>query len=335
LLELTDEILELSGGKLRSYGASFPEYQRLRQVEDSAAERAVASADQAVKREKAHAQRSRERQMKRTAAGARKRDTSGQAKIILGVWKESSEKTTARLTTVHERRVQEAKSRLEEAKTKIRQENTLKLDLPASTLPAGKVVLEVRDLKYDYPDSEQSLLGGVSFTIVGPERVAICGDNGSGKTTLLKIILGQIAPTGGSISLGVREVVYLPQNTFALDPSASVLANFQTLSNIYNDGEARQRLSRLLFFGDDVYKPVSVLSGGERIKLALGGVLSSPTQVQLLVIDEPTNHLDLNSIEQLESALQQYQGALIVVSHDMSFLRSIGVERELHIEREH
>jgi ATPase subunit of ABC transporter with duplicated ATPase domains len=212
----------------------------------------------------------------------------------------------------------------------MRQENILKLDLPQSDLPSGKMVLDMQNVTLSYPDQvADPIISGFSFSIFGPGRVAILGANGSGKTTLLKLLTGALAPSLGKVLLGTDKVAYLPQSTFMLEPHETVLVNFQRLSRVNRDGAARELLSRFLFFKDDVYKEVSALSGGERIRLALGGVLSREDQVQILIIDEPTNHLDMNSIEQLESALQQYHGALIVVSHDIAFLDAIGIEREI------
>ena len=112
-----------------------------------------------------------------------------------------------------------------------------------------------------------------------------------------------------------------------------MLSNFQRLSEQYDENTARELLSGFLFYGIDPFKPVHALSGGERLRVALAGVLCRRLPPDLLIMDEPTNHLDLDTIEQIESALHQYRGALIVVSHDEYFLREIGIQRELSLSK--
>ena len=330
LLRLMNQIVELSNGRIRIYGGNFDSFADQRLIEDQAAQRAVTAAEQFVKRERIASQRSLERQQKRNSSGKKLRPKSGQAKIILGVWKERSQKTTGRLRAIHERRIEHARQNLEVAKASIRPENRLYVDLSKTELPHGKTVIRVERLLFAYPDEPgRPILKDFSLSVVGPERIAIHGTNGSGKTTLLRLIVGDLKPTAGRIFVGVDCVAYLPQSTFMLDENQTVLDNFCKLSDCKNPNLGRQMLSKFLFRDRDVFKPVRLLSGGERIRLALGSVLSRENPTQLLIIDEPTNYLDLDSIEQLESGLQDYRGALIVVSHDLDFLKAIGIEREL------
>ena len=126
---------------------------------------------------------------------------------------------------------------------------------------------------------------------------------------------------------GIDHIACLPQNTLLLDNTVTLLNNFQRLSGRYNEDVARELLSSFLFYGLDVFKPTSALSGGERLRAALAGVLCREFPPGMLLLDEPTNHLDLDTIEQVESALHEYQGTLIVISHDQTFVNDIGIER--------
>jgi ATPase subunit of ABC transporter with duplicated ATPase domains len=330
LLRFMSQIVELSNGRVKIYGGNFDAYVDQRCIEDQAAKRAVATAEQLIKREQIASRRSIERQQKRNSSGKKLRPKSGQAKIILGVWKERSQKTTGRLRAIHEKRIEHARQNLEEARANIRPENRLKIDLSKTELPRGKTVIRVERLTFAYPDEpRRPILEDFSLSVVGPERIAIHGANGSGKTTLVRLIVGELRPIAGKVLVGVDYTAYLPQSTFMLDDNRTVLENFCQLSDCKDPSAARQLLSRFLFRARDVFRGVRLLSGGERIRLALGSVLSRENPPQLLMIDEPTNHLDLDSIEQLESGLQTYRGALIVISHDLDFLRAIGIEREL------
>jgi ABC-type multidrug transport system ATPase subunit len=142
----------------------------------------------------------------------------------------------------------------------------------------------------------------------------LIGRNGSGKSTLLKIILDEESADEGNIALGSRvEIGYLAQQQYPKDPKQSVLAYFRREAGM-EEGEARSRLAAYLFYGADVFKPVSLLSGGEwtRLRLALL-VLRKPN---LLILDEPTNHMDVASREALEEALEEYPGTILAVTHD-------------------
>jgi ATPase subunit of ABC transporter with duplicated ATPase domains len=173
------------------------------------------------------------------------------------------------------------------------------------------------------------LLEDINLSIVGPRRVAVLGPNGSGKTTLIKLMLGELAPTRGLVRRGVREVAWLDQRVALLERQASVLDNFRRLNPGLEPELCRLRLGRFLFRGEAALRRVADLSGGERMRAALACVLAGDTPPRLLVLDEPTNNLDLDSIEQVESALQSYQGALVVVSHDQRFLEHIGIDTAL------
>jgi ATPase subunit of ABC transporter with duplicated ATPase domains len=166
------------------------------------------------------------------------------------------------------------------------------------------------------------------------KRIGLVGDNGLGKTTLLRIIRGELAPSAGTATLGVREVGYLDQLTRSLPEDRSVLEIMREVHPVMPESEVRIHLARLKFQRDAVHKRVDILSGGERIRLALAREFIKPDPPRLLILDEPTNNLDLNSIERLESALSCYQGALIAISHDESFLRAIGITNELTVGRE-
>jgi ATPase subunit of ABC transporter with duplicated ATPase domains len=334
LLNLMDSMLELANHSLLSYGGNFEFYRCVREREDIAAQRGLAAAQQQLKKEQAAAQKSRERNARRASVGQRKAASAGQANIILGVWKESSQRTSGRQSRVHEKRIGQARAKREEARNRIRPENILKLQPLNPDLPSGKVVLDVDGLVFAYPGTVgRPLIKDLSLKVVGRERVALAGVNGAGKTTLLRLIVGELAPTCGTVMLGIHELAYIPQSAVSLHSGETVLNAFERLSYIDNPDSARQCLSRSLFYGDAAFKRIDDISGGERIRLALGAVLSRPAAVELLLIDEPTNHLDLDSVEQLESALQDYEGALVVVSHDEIFLEAIGIERILDMSQ--
>ena len=189
--------------------------------------------------------------------------------------------------------------------------------------PSGKVVLEANNIGKKYDD--KTVLGNLEFSVSRGERLAFVGRNGEGKTTLSRIIIGDLEHTG-SMKLGHNVVIgYYAQNqTELLDGEKTV---FQTLDDVAV-GDIRTRIRGLLggflFQGDDIDKKVKVLSGGEKSRLAIAKLLLSP--VNLLVLDEPTNHLDMRSKDILKSALLQFEGTIILVSHDRDFLQGLSTK---------
>ena len=193
---------------------------------------------------------------------------------------------------------------------------------------SGRTVVEAEEL--DVAIAERALVDGATFAIERGEHVGLVGPNGSGKTTLLETMLGKREPAGGSVRLGHGVVpAYFSQQELELDERGSVLQCVQTMTSLQRQ-EAQTLLGRFLFSGwAEHEKPVSVLSGGERRRLALAVIVASGAN--FLVLDEPTNHLDLESREALEAALEAFPGTVLLVSHDRALLDAVA-ERTLAIE---
>ncbi|WP_348620907.1 ribosomal protection-like ABC-F family protein [Paenibacillus polymyxa] len=184
---------------------------------------------------------------------------------------------------------------------------------------SGRRVLQFEEIVKAY--GERQILNGATGSLEFGEKVALLGDNGSGKTTLLKLLLGQESADAGTVQWGARvECGYLAQQERERNSRATVLAYFKEEAGV-EEGEARGLLAKYLFYGADVFKPVSMLSGGEwsRLRLALL-VMKKPN---LLVLDEPTNHLDIDSREALEEALDTYTGTVLAISHDRYFVNKL------------
>ena len=195
----------------------------------------------------------------------------------------------------------------------------------------GHITVSLRNLSVGFSDNghKTHLLTAPDIDLERGSRTAVIGANGIGKTTLLRTILGEIPPLSGVVTLGHNvQTGYLNQGTWNLPEDKTALDAFLEVRNT-PIGDARDYLARFLFRGDDVFKRVSSLSGGERTRLSLARLLI--TYPNVLVLDEPTTHLDIDSREALEETLQAYDGALLFVSHDRHFI-SLMAERLLVIE---
>src|SRR5215204_988502 len=188
---------------------------------------------------------------------------------------------------------------------------------------AGQNILAVEDLAVGY--GEKVLARGINFTLTRGEALGVIGGNGTGKTTFLKTVLGNLREISGKILWGTKtDIGYYSQNLEDLEPRNEVIQELRRVAPSAENGELRTFLGRFLFSGEDVFKSVKDLSGGEKGRLALAKLIYSNKNV--LVLDEPTNHLDIPSREALEDALDAYQGTIITVSHDRFFLDKIATQ---------
>ncbi|MCL4792918.1 MAG: ATP-binding cassette domain-containing protein [Bryobacteraceae bacterium] len=208
------------------------------------------------------------------------------------------------------------------------EEKTIHFTFPQPK-PSGRVVAEFRGVAKAY--GEKLVLSGVSFAIERHDRVALVGVNGAGKSTLIKLLAGTEPLTRGEYTLGHNAMPdYFAQDQYKeLDPEAKLLDDLTSVANGKTVTELRSLLGCFLFSEDDVYKPIGVLSGGERNRYALARLLLNPSN--FLLLDEPTNHLDMRAKDVLLSALEEFTGTVVFVSHDRYFIDKLAT-RVIEIE---
>ena len=189
----------------------------------------------------------------------------------------------------------------------------------------SKIPLKVNNISFGYPNSKE-LIHNLSFLINKKERFLIVGENGVGKSTLLKLLVGKLKPLEGNIWYGSKtDMAYYAQEQETLDLDKTVLEN--VINQSYTEKELRTILGSFLFHGDDVFKKVAVLSPGEKARIALCQVMLK--RANLLLLDEPTNHLDPETQELIGENFKDYEGGIILVSHNPSFVEAIGIDRML------
>lgn len=288
LQRLATRIVELDRGVLRSYPGDYAAYQARKQHELEVEEAQNAEFDRRLAQEE--------------------------------VWIRQGIKARR---TRNEGRVRALQAMREERRARREQQGAARLSGNVAER-SGKLVVEADRLGYRYGD--RTIIRELSTTILRGDKVGIIGPNGAGKTTLLRLLLGQLAPTTGTIRLGTRlEVAYFDQMRSDIDDEASVFDNVAEGSDkVTVNGQARHVMSYLqdfLFPPERARAPAKALSGGERARLLLAKLFTKPANV--LVLDEPTNDLDVETLELLESLLVDYTGTVLLVSHDRAFLNNV------------
>ncbi len=309
-------ILEMKAGTVAEYPGNYSAYQRQKQAE---AEKAQADYRQYVK-EKKHLEAAIRRQ-RQWALSAQNAEIPFGAPMNAKGYNASQGKAHFQVAGSMEKRLE--KIRVEKprdaAKVNLRFDGADRL---------GKNLVLAERLGFSY-DGQRWLMRGADFYVQRGDRVAITGPNGSGKSTLVKLLLGQLTPTEGSLYRSPLRVGYLEQELASLNPELTVLQEASGGNSAMDQADVRTLLGCLLFSGEEVLKKVGVLSGGEKLRLALAKLLlSSP---EMLILDEPTNGLDLPSRERVEEALEGYPGTLILVSHDRYLLKRL-TNRVLKLE---
>ncbi len=216
------------------------------------------------------------------------------------------------------RRAVNIERRIERMRTTAKPTKARKMDARFSTAEFhGDEVLALRNIAKSYGDKR--LFDHISLKVEGGERIALIGDNGTGKSTLIKMIVEELYPDDGRIRLGPQtRVAYLPQIIHFDHPDWNLVENMMAAKKGLSAQSARNRLAAYDFRGEDVFKPVSVLSGGEQSRLRLCMLMDG--EINFLILDEPTNHLDIASREWIEEAVEAYDGTLLFVSHDRYFI---------------
>ncbi|MEV5505478.1 ABC-F family ATP-binding cassette domain-containing protein [Streptomyces orinoci] len=323
LLERVDQIADLRAGEVTWYGGGFSAYREALAAEQETAERLVRVAEADLRKQKRELAEAQVKLARRKRYGQKMWDSKREPKVVMGERKRQAQVSAGKHRIMHEEKLAEARERLDEAVEAVREDDKIRVDLPHTEVPPGRSVLTLRELRLSYGAEVRG-----EWELRGPERIALVGRNGSGKTTLLRTIAGELPALSGTVDAHVP-LRFLPQRLDVLDEELTIAENVAAFAPGSTDNEIRARLARFLFRGARAGQRTATLSGGERFRATLAALMLAEPAPQLLMLDEPTNNLDLASVHRLTSALASYRGALLVASHDLPFLRSIGITRWL------
>lgn len=331
LLNLLNTTGELSKRGITIYGGGFDFYAAQKRIETNALNQDIQSKEKELRKTREKERETLERQQKLDARGKKKQEKAGVARIMMNTLRNNAEKSTSKIKRVHAEKIGGISEELQELRSSLPDIDKMKFGFDHSDLHKGKTLFKADGINFGYGKQvlwEQDL----NLQIFSGERVALWGANGSGKTTLIKLILGSIEPNAGTIYRTISKYVYIDQDYSLIDNTLNVYEQAQRFNtSSLQEHEIKTRLNRLLFTKEDWGKPCYVLSGGERMRLILCCLIIDKQSPDIIVLDEPTNNLDIQNIDILTTAINDYQGTLIVVSHDETFLKQVKIERTIKL----
>jgi ATPase subunit of ABC transporter with duplicated ATPase domains len=331
LLNLLDSVYELSKRGITIYGGNYDFYAEQKQIETNALNQDIQSRQKDLRKAKEKERETLARQQKLDSRGKKKQEKAGVARIMMNTLRNKAENSTSKIKSVHAEKIGDLTQELQALRSSLPDIDKMKFGFDNSALHLGKILFTAANVNFRHatqPLWKQNL----SFQILSGERIALKGLNGSGKTTLIKLILGNLTPETGTVYRVAAKSVYIDQDYSLLDNNLKVYEQAQQFNSLLlQEHEIKIRLNRFLFTQEDWNKPCGALSGGEKMRLILCCLTINSQSPDIIVLDEPTNNLDIQNIEILTAAVNEYQGTLIVVSHDETFLEQVNIERTIEL----
>lgn len=331
LLNIIDNICELTESKINVYGGNYDFYLNQKHVESNALYNDILSKEKELRVAKNKKRESLERKQKLDNRGKAKHEKEGMAKIVINTLRNNAENSASKLKNTHNLKIENLSTELNKLKNNIPEIDKIKFKIADSTLYKGKVLFKAEDVNVKF-DGNLLYKKSLNFEIISSDRIAINGANGSGKTSLIKLILNKIKPALGNIFRYDFNPLYIDQEYSLINNKLNIFQqaeSYNTTNLLEHD--IKIRLNRFLFTKDDWSKPCIALSGGEKMRLMLCCLSITNNLVDMIILDEPTNNLDLQNVEILTKAICDYKGTLIVVSHDETFLNQLNLLKTIQL----
>lgn len=341
LLNLLPEICELEKHQINYYGGNYEFYKEQKTLMQEALQQRIEEKEKALGIARKVARETAERRDKQNVRGEKSNIKKGVPRIVLNALQGKSEKSTSKLTGVHQEKAEKLTDERNQLRGSLSPTAALKTDFNSSSLHTGKILVTAKEINFSYHSNsinndiqensiskQQLWQAPVSFQLKSGDRLRIEGANGSGKTTLLKLITGQLQPQEGTLTRTDFSYVYLNQEYSIIDDRNSILEQAYAFnSRNLPEHEIKIILNRYLFPASEWDKSCRKLSGGEKMRLAFCCLMISNNTPDMFILDEPTNNLDIQSIEIITATIKNYAGTVIAISHDNYFIQEIGVEQ--------
>ena len=341
LLNLLPDICELEKHQINYYGGNYEFYKEQKTLMQEALQQRIEEKEKALGIARKVARETAERRDKQNVRGEKSNIRKGVPRIVLNALQGKSEKSTSKLTGVHQEKAEKLTNERNQLRGSLSPTAALKTDFNSSSLHTGKILVTAKEINFSYHSNsinndiqensiskQQLWQAPVSFQLKSGDRLRIEGANGSGKTTLLKLITGQLQPQEGTLTRTDFSYVYLNQEYSIIDDRNSILEQAYAFnSRNLPEHEIKIILNRYLFPASEWDKSCRKLSGGEKMRLAFCCLMISNNTPDMFILDEPTNNLDIQSIEIITATIKNYAGTVIAISHDNYFIQEIGVEQ--------
>ena len=343
LLNLLPEICELEKHQINYYGGNYEFYKEQKTLMQEALQQRIEEKEKALRIARKVAHETAERRDKQNVRGEKSNIKKGVPRIVLNALQGKSEKSTSKLTGVHQEKAEKLTNERNQLRGSLSPTAALKTDFNSSSLHTGKILVTAKEINFSYHSNsinndiqensiskQQLWQAPVSFQLKSGDRLRIEGTNGSGKTTLLKIITGQLEPQEGTLTRADFSYVYLNQEYSIIDERNSILKQAYAFnSRNLPEHEIKIILNRYLFPASEWDKSCRKLSGGEKMRLAFCCLMISNNTPDMFILDEPTNNLDIQSIEIITTTIKKYAGTVIAISHDNYFIQEIGIDQSI------
>ncbi len=328
---MTEVTWELTPEGVKVDGGNFSDYRQHKEIELEATMRSHEVARKELKRTQATAMQEQQRAAQSQRGGRAKFLNGSIDRASAGLIKTKAEASAGNAKKKHELAVAKATQKVADTKVKTTKATSIQL---AERSQKHRNLIDIQGANLWV--SERLLIKNIQLHITSGDRLAIVGANGSGKSTLAKAILRMeeqaILDSGEVLLSPTMKAVYLDQTYELVNRQQTILENMQAANPNLSYQLLRQQLGHFLFKYDDVHKPVSVLSGGELARLAIA--IISISEIDLLILDEPTNNLDIETVAQMVAGINEYQGALWVISHDLDFLSRINITQGFKLSQQ-
>lgn len=327
LLNLLPYTCELERSKITLYGGNYDFYKEQKEIAMSALQNQLSEKEKELRLARKIAREVIERKNKSGVRGEKASNKKGTPRIKMGALKDNAENSSVKLEDVHDEKMSSISASIEDIQTALPDMRQMKTDFNSPDLHTGKILITVKDMNFGY-GSDRLWREPLNLQIRSGDRIRFGGNNGAGKTTLLKLLLGEIEPTEGTITRADFKYVYIDQEYSIIQPHLSVFEQLERY-NLFGkpEHELKMILSRFLFPAGSWEKTCSKLSGGEKMRLAVCCLMVSNNTPDIFVLDEPTNNLDIQSVSILTAAIKDYRGTVLLVSHDLYFVKEIKINK--------
>lgn len=325
LLQQMDKIIELHNGQLTVYGGNYDFYLAQKQIETDNIHSKYANTQKSIARLNNTINIAQNTRQHHEFKQQREINNSRRSRLMANALRGKSIETEAKKRAIIQKKLDEQISIQQSLSEQMRNE-MIKIPVPNKSF-YSKELISISNLCFAYDD--KPVFVDFDFTMYGKSRVRLVGKNGSGKSTLLKIICGKLRPDSGTVKT-FGKIAYINQDLSLLNNAKTIVENIMEVSGCLKH-DAHAIAANFGFRGTASQQQVGTLSGGELLKATLAAILGGDNQPDLLILDEPTNNLEIKSIGILEDALNQYTGAILLVSHDEMFVKNIKIDTQKHV----